>query len=237
MAKDEHTDPAALKPGDPHYKAYVGPPRQYDFMGATQFSLLVALGLRSRHRVLDFGCGSLRAGRLLLAYLDPERYFAVEPNRWLIDEAIEKEIGNDLIRIKRPSFDYNDRFRADCFEVEFDFILAHSIFSHAGPETIERALPSFRHALRPDGIVAATFKEGDEEAAAGPWVYPGSVPYRPATIAQFAERAGLASIRIPWFHPRQTWYLLAAERDRLPAESTVQTLRGPALNPESQPLG
>ena len=45
----------ALRPGDDHYTAFVGPPAQYDFMGATQFRLLTALGLRSHHRVLDFG--------------------------------------------------------------------------------------------------------------------------------------------------------------------------------------
>jgi cyclopropane fatty-acyl-phospholipid synthase-like methyltransferase len=62
-------DASKLNPGDKHYKAYVGPPTQYDFMGATQFRLLCTLGLREQHKVLDFGCGSLRAGRLLLSYL------------------------------------------------------------------------------------------------------------------------------------------------------------------------
>jgi len=58
-----------LPPGAGHYTAYVGPPNQYDFMGATQFRLLTTLGLREHHAVLDFGCGSLRAGRLLIPYL------------------------------------------------------------------------------------------------------------------------------------------------------------------------
>ena len=61
----------ALPPGARHYAAYVGPPEQYDFMGATQFRLLTTLGLREHHSVLDFGCGSLRAGRLLIPYLAP----------------------------------------------------------------------------------------------------------------------------------------------------------------------
>ena len=55
-------------------------------MGATQFRLLCSLGLRATHRVLDFGCGSLRAGRFLLTYLDPGGYWGVEPHRWLIAE-------------------------------------------------------------------------------------------------------------------------------------------------------
>ena len=67
-------DISKLKPGDNHYMAYVGPPAQYDFMGGTQFRLLSTLGLRANHSLLDFGCGSLRAGRLFLSYLvGPEK--------------------------------------------------------------------------------------------------------------------------------------------------------------------
>jgi hypothetical protein len=60
---------ASLPAGAAHYRAYVGPPDRFDFMSATQFSLLFALGLREVHRVLDFGCGSLRLGRLLIVSL------------------------------------------------------------------------------------------------------------------------------------------------------------------------
>ncbi|MEM7167233.1 MAG: hypothetical protein AAF581_17355 [Planctomycetota bacterium] len=74
-------DVSDLRAGDPHYRAYVGAPGQYDFMGATQFRLLCTLGLRGHHRLLDFGCGSLRAGRLLMTYLEEGRYHGVEPNQ------------------------------------------------------------------------------------------------------------------------------------------------------------
>ncbi|HYU11865.1 MAG TPA: hypothetical protein VEK82_04760, partial [Stellaceae bacterium] len=42
-----------LEAGSDHYLAYVGPPDQYDLMGATQFRLLTTLGLRSFNRLLD----------------------------------------------------------------------------------------------------------------------------------------------------------------------------------------
>ena len=48
-------DVSKLKTGDNHYMAYVGPPTQYDFMGATQFRLLCTLGLRAHHYLLDLG--------------------------------------------------------------------------------------------------------------------------------------------------------------------------------------
>lgn len=63
----------ASQPGSENRRAYIGPPTQFDFMGATQFNLLTRLGLREDHTVLDIGCGSLRAGRLLIPYLLPDR--------------------------------------------------------------------------------------------------------------------------------------------------------------------
>ena len=47
-----------LKPGDPHYRAYVGPPQDYDLIAAMTFNLLTTLGLRQNHSLLDIGCGA-----------------------------------------------------------------------------------------------------------------------------------------------------------------------------------
>lgn len=49
-------------PEVPRYKSYVGPPEFYDVAAAMQFSLLIFLGLREYHSLLDIGCGSLRGG-------------------------------------------------------------------------------------------------------------------------------------------------------------------------------
>ena len=92
-----------LKPGDQHYLAFVGPPTQYDFMGATQFRLLTSLGLRANHHLLDFGCGSLRAGKLFIVYLSKGHYFGIEPNKWLIEDAINNQVGKDLIGLKKTA--------------------------------------------------------------------------------------------------------------------------------------
>lgn len=221
-----------LRPGDEHYLAYVGPPRQYDFMGATQFRLLTALGLREHHRVLDFGCGSLRAGRLLIPYLLPGHYYGIEPNAWLIDDALSNQLGRDLLAVKRPSFDHNAEFRVDRFGVAFDFIVAQSIFSHATSGLVVQALRNFAASLSPQGLIACTFVEGTVASGVDPeprWIYPDCVGFTAAEIdASFAE-AGLASRRIPWFHPRQVWYLAAHDAAQLPTDEETAQLSGAVL--------
>lgn len=219
-----------LKPGDHHYMAYVGPPGQYDFMGATQFRLLATLGLRARHRVLDFGCGSLRAGRLLIAYLDPGNYCGVDPNQWLVRDAVREQLGEDMVRIKRPCFRHNDDFRVDKADGPFDFILAQSIFSHAGADLVSAALDSFRTALTDGGIIACTFVEARDDFQGTGWVYPACVAYRAATVRRLAADAGLFAARIPWFHPRQAWYLMARRKGRLPGRRMYRHLRGAVLS-------
>jgi hypothetical protein len=221
---------SGLKPGDPHFMAFVGPPEEYDFMGATQFRLLCSLGLRSWHDLLDVGCGSLRAGRFFITYLDEGRYCGIEPNRWLIDDAITRNLGTDLVRIKRPLFDGNQRFNAEVFGRQFDFILAQSIFSHAGKDLIGEALANFRLALKPTGLIAVTFIEAAEDFHGSGWIYPDCVSYRPETIAELARAANLHLVRIPWYHPRQTWYLLATGPACLPTTAQLPHLRGAVLN-------
>jgi SAM-dependent methyltransferase len=222
-------DISKLKPGDDHYMAYVGPPTQFDYMGATQFRLLCTLGLRANHNMLDFGCGSLRSGRLLISYLDQSRYFGIEPNKWLIEDAIDNQIGRDLIQIKKPQFDYNSDFATDVFNTQFDFINAQSIFSHTGSDLIAVALRNFKESLKPDGLITATFVEGTADFDGKGWVYPNCVKYRPLKIKRLAKNAGLFISRIPWYHPRQTWYILAKNRNRLPSLAMKRHLTGAIL--------
>jgi hypothetical protein len=66
MSQDERRPPPEAYQ---HHRAFVGQPQRYDVAAASQFALLFLLGLREHHRVLDFGCGSLRLGRLLIPYL------------------------------------------------------------------------------------------------------------------------------------------------------------------------
>lgn len=49
--------------------------------------LLTCLVLHQHHRV----------GRLLIPYLNPTKYYGVEPNKWAVKDGSTNDIGNDLI--------------------------------------------------------------------------------------------------------------------------------------------
>jgi SAM-dependent methyltransferase len=202
-----------LKPGDSHYRAYVGPPQDYDLIAAMTFNLLTTLGLRQHHSLLDIGCGSLRIGRLLIPYLNRGKYFGVEPNEWLVDEGIKRELGEGLVQIKRPTFFFTDSPEMVVeAKVSFDFALAQSIFSHCGLDLIKGWLSAVSRSLADDGALVATFLPGDEDSAQTGWVYPECVNYRPATLERAAAEANLRFEILDWKHPRQTWALFAAPK-------------------------
>lgn len=202
-----------LKPGDEHYRAYVGPPEDYDLISAMVFNLLTCAGLRQHHRVLDIGCGSLRIGRLLIPYLNAENYIGVEPNKWLVEDGIFNEVGEDLMRIKRPSFSFSSSLNEFSEPLDIDFAIAQSIFSHCSKNLIRAWLGQVSSHLKENGALFATFLianedyDGEEE-----WIYPGCVRFMPNTMAALAKEAGLEFEIIDWRHPRQTWAVFSKKQ-------------------------
>src|SRR5947207_8506914 len=154
-----------LKPGDPHYRAYVGPAEDYDLIAAMTFNLLTTLGLRQHHTLLDIGCGSLRAGRLFIPYLNRGNYIGIEPNRWLVEEGIAREVGDDLVRLKQPTFYYADTAAVLEGRGAVDFAVAQSVFSHCGLDLIRSWLGGVSRVLAPTGALAATFLLADRDYA------------------------------------------------------------------------
>lgn len=214
-------DPLGLthRAGGHHYRAYVGPPADYDLIAGLTFSLLFAAGMREGHRVLDLGCGSLRAGRLLIPYLLPGGYFGLEPNRWLVEEGIEREIGDDLVRLKRPAFRYADDFDGTPFGVSFDWVIAQSIFSHTYPDMTRAGFQKVAPALADGGCMIATFKQGRTREGSG-WLYPAVVGYKWDQVKVLLAEAGLVGKPLDWPHPRQRWFI-AGRKDTAEKLQTI----------------
>lgn len=214
-----------LKAGDQHYKAYVGPPLKYDLVGAMQFNLLTSLGLRDSNSLLDIGCGSLRAGKLFIPYLQKGNYYGIEPNAWLIEEGITHEIGRDLIEIKQPTFSHSEAFEMESFATSFDFMIAQSIFSHTSAAQVRQCFAEACKMLSSKGIFAATFVLGDTNYEGEEWVYPGCVTFTEKYIHEMAGEFGFGALKTDWYHPNgQTWFVIFHESHREEAREKVRQL-------------
>lgn len=185
----------------------------------------------------------MRAGRLLIPYLLPDRYFGIEPNMWLVDDAIDKEIGRDLVRLKRPRFSANADFDLSVFGERFDVVVAQSIFSHTGSDLFDAAMASIARVLKPGGQALITCIRPED--AANPaigllnesrgWIYPECVVVSAHDVAATAARVGLTAQQLDWFHPRQTWYRLVREGDDVLSSEQLSSLTGIVLNDDRFP--
>jgi SAM-dependent methyltransferase len=225
----------------PYYRLTVGNRTGYDLMGGIQFALLLALGLREQHTLCDVGCGSLRAGRLLIPYLQPGNYYGIEPRVDVLEAGIEHEVGADLVARRAPHFDNGEDFGLARFGTRFDYILAQSIFSHTYRDLARIGLRNISDALGPTGLFVGTvFERFPVVLPPGPaampdddsgWRYPGAVAYTWREWRELCGEAGLVVRRMRWYHLRQTWFVAgrAGQDARIVAarRHAVERLRGP----------
>lgn len=199
------------------YRAFVGPENLYDTMSAMQFVRLFQLGLHEDSTLLEVGAGSLRAARLLIPFLLPDMYFAVEPERWLVEQGLENELGHDILDVKRPKFVYNNEFDFAGLhlpEKGVDFCLAQSVFSHTPMSQMSQGLQAISKVL--DGVALITYMKGHKDYVGDRWVYPGCVTFTEETLKRTAENCELNIKEMSWVHPsHQTWVVLSKHQKRL----------------------
>ncbi len=89
-----------LKRGQAH--PAIGPAAKAARGEEEMLKVLRKRGLRPQHVFVDYGCGSLRLGKPIVAFLEPGRFWGLDLAQEFLDEGI-RHIGPDLDRAKRPN--------------------------------------------------------------------------------------------------------------------------------------
>lgn len=194
------------------HRKFVG--GMWEEIGLLQFEFLKKMGLMPGHRLVDIGCGCMRAGVYLVPYLENRRYHGVDINASLIDagrKELKKDPGNAG---KLPDLRVNDQFDIVQFGVQFDYALATSVFTHLYINHICRCLVQVKNTLAPGGRFFATFflapgslhLETIRQEPGGVVTHFDQDPfhYSLAEMEAFAGWAGLSVKYVgDWGHPRQ----------------------------------
>ena len=128
----------------------------WEEIGRLQFEFLCARGLKPSHRLLDIGCGSLRGGIHAINYLETGNYYGLDINLSLI-EGGRHELRLAGLTHRNPHLAVSDRFELGVFRQKFDYLLAHSVFTHVFANHIIRCLTEVREVLASKGQFFATF--------------------------------------------------------------------------------
>ncbi|SEM25541.1 class I SAM-dependent methyltransferase [Nonomuraea pusilla] len=162
--------------------------RRWLAMGRMQFDYLVEHGLKPECRMLEIGCGNLRAGHLFIGYLHTGNYYGVDisPDILLAAQDTLAEHGlQDRLPHLTPVRDLKFAFLPD---EHFDVVHAHSVFSHSPLEVIEECFAHVGRVMKPSGWFDFTFDrtEGKEHHVLREDFY-----YRTETLVALAARYGL----------------------------------------------
>lgn len=204
-----------------HAQVFVGNDREAYFVaGICQLEILKRSGLQRHHHVLEVGCGALVGGRPVMQHLHPDRYVGIEPNTWLVEAAIQHlpDMPGTLVE-KRPVFLDNLDFDASGTGRRFDFVLSHSILSHAAHHQLDQFLAALARDMALHGVALVSARLRDEHGTLMPdsmfddWQYPGVSYFTMATIADTARRHGLLAEEAPEFRSFMTRHVPSNHHD------------------------
>jgi len=133
------------------------PVRDFEDAGREQLAYMLQAGMSPESKVVDLGCGVLRAGYWLMDFLDAGNYHGIEPHKERLEIGMRRIVGTELLEAKRPRFDTNPRFDTSVFGVKFDFFLAYSIWTHASKRQIQTTLDSFLRDSTENGVFLVTY--------------------------------------------------------------------------------
>lgn len=127
---------------------------------AFQIDFLRGQGLRTSHRVLDIGCGSLRGGAALIAYLEPGGYSGVDVRESVLAEA-RQELRREKLLDKRPELVLATAMAALNLKRDFDVLWAFSVLFHLADPILDACFVMAARHLKPEGIFFANVIAGN----------------------------------------------------------------------------
>jgi len=175
---------------------YVG--NAYAEHGEIQLELLLREGLKKDDYVLEIGCGALVASIPIMYFLQKGHFVGIDPNKWLIDATLQINENLEIVDDKQPVFLYDANFDASSSNISFDYIIAHSIMSHAPLWQFKLFLKNCSKVLKDGGKVIFSLRLTEpnefsntgvkEESTTNEWQYPENTFFHKKTILLEASK-------------------------------------------------
>jgi ubiquinone/menaquinone biosynthesis C-methylase UbiE len=157
-------------------------------VGQVQFDYLREHGLEAGMRMLEIGCGNLRAGRLFIDYLDAGNYYGIDISPDILLAALDT-ISTYGLQDKLPRLALVDDLKLSFLpDRAFDVVHAHSVFSHSPIEVIDECLRHVGRVMAPGAFFDFTLHVtgGSEHQVLHEDFY-----YRAETLTRLAAQSGL----------------------------------------------
>jgi SAM-dependent methyltransferase len=167
--------------------------------GQMQFDYLVRHGLAPGDRLLEIGCGNLRAGRFFVDYLESGNYYGIDISPEILLSA-QQVLAEHNLQDKVPRLTYTGDLTFAFMPVGyFNVIHANSVFTHCPVGIIEECFAHIGRIMAPGGFFDFTFYRTDD---AEYQVHREDFYYRVDTLTRLAGKFGLtARLMDDWLDP------------------------------------
>lgn len=192
-------------------KAAVGTPSEERWLalGKLQFDYLSSHGLDKNHRLLEVGCGNLRAGWRFIEYLDEGNYTGVDISPEILLAAQQTVVERSL-QDKQPLLYLIAGTRLEFLpQGHYNVAHAHSVFSHCPLDVIEQTLIQVKPLLVPGGFFDFTYNASEE----GVWEFlREDFYYPPEVLLDLGRQLGWeAQKRDDWHYKQAKIRLIAPD--------------------------
>lgn len=114
--------------------------------------------LKPHHKLLDLGAGGLRSALALVPYLNSKNFYAIDINRYLLEDGYNFEIKANGLQEKFPinhikvTHDYN----GEEFNTKFDYVWSFSLWTHLDISECDKCLYELSKILKVGGVYLTT---------------------------------------------------------------------------------
>ncbi len=181
-----------------NHRHYVG--GLWEMIGKLQFDFMRYQNLKPEHVLFDIACGSLRGGSRFIEYLDSGNYVGIDSNLDLVNIGFNKEVKS---KDKNSVFLICEDFAFDALDIQPDFAIAQSLFTHLTRDDIKLCLRNLNNYVANGAFkFYATFFIGN--ILEHPKSHPHRAFYYPLdVIDDLASQTGWKLSYIgEWGHPR-----------------------------------
>jgi len=147
-----------------NYKKYLGGKAEvWELRGSFQLYFLKKMGLQPSCKLLDIGCGPLRAGIHLIKFLNQGNYCGVDYNESFI-RAAKKIVEDKGLSEKKPTLHAVKNFDFSCLNGNFDFAIAFSVLNHCNRFQRHHFLKVVHKTLKRNGRLYITHSHWFDES-------------------------------------------------------------------------
>lgn len=155
--------------------------------GLKDFNALIDLGLQRAHRVVDFGCGSLRLGRHLITFLDQGYYWGLDITNQFFTVGIDRWYPDRAVLQGRASFAVisNDSLKSAAAKCP-DVVIAAGVLQCVHPRRLDLLMAQLRALCSDRTQILITLLEADQDIQVGRY----SFRHTAKSITSAASSAG-----------------------------------------------